>query len=194
MFTFNPPTTKAIQSHDYSTSFLFSPCVSCHQFLWRHKATDWCRSQLHCLVIRSLDKTSEITVWKDAYSVAHFLQHFRTKRKVAGSFLEGGRSIFCWFNPSGVTMAVGSTELLTQINTRGISWGVKAAGAYILKPLPPSPPSCSDCLDVLGTWIFWSHKVLSRPVPGYIFLSERNMTKKKNIWGRISHRVRTCDR
>ena len=33
------------------------------------------------------------------------------------------------YNPSGRTMTPGSTELLTEMNTRNISWGIKAAGA-----------------------------------------------------------------
>jgi len=32
-------------------------------------------------------------------------------------------------NPSGRTMALGSTQLLTEMSTRNISAGVKAAGA-----------------------------------------------------------------
>jgi len=32
-------------------------------------------------------------------------------------------------NHSGRTMAVGSTELLTEISTRSISWSVKGTGA-----------------------------------------------------------------
>jgi hypothetical protein len=32
-------------------------------------------------------------------------------------------------NPSGRIMALGSTQPLTEMSTRGISWGVKAAGA-----------------------------------------------------------------
>jgi hypothetical protein len=58
-----------------------------------------------------------------------------------------------WLNPSGRTMALGSTHPLTDMSTRGISWGIKAAGAYgwqlchlrvptvwkFWKPLPPQP-------------------------------------------------------
>jgi hypothetical protein len=33
-----------------------------------------------------------------------------------------------WHNPVGRTM--GSTQPLTEMSTRNISWGVKAAGAY----------------------------------------------------------------
>jgi hypothetical protein len=32
-------------------------------------------------------------------------------------------------NPSGRTMALGLTQPLTEMSTRNISWGVKAAGA-----------------------------------------------------------------
>jgi hypothetical protein len=37
-------------------------------------------------------------------------------------------------------MALGLTQPLTEMNTRNISWGVKAAGAL--------PPSCADCLEI----------------------------------------------
>jgi len=36
---------------------------------------------------------------------------------------------FYLHNPSGRTMALGLTQLLTEMSTRNISWGVKAAGA-----------------------------------------------------------------
>ena len=38
------------------------------------------------------------------------------------------------FNPSGRTMALGSTQPLTEMSTRNISWGIKAAGAYGWQP------------------------------------------------------------
>jgi hypothetical protein len=36
---------------------------------------------------------------------------------------------FHWHNPVGRTMALGSTQPLTEMSTRNISWVVKAAGA-----------------------------------------------------------------
>jgi hypothetical protein len=36
---------------------------------------------------------------------------------------------FIDINPSDRTMALGSTQPLTEMSTRNISWGVKAAGA-----------------------------------------------------------------
>jgi hypothetical protein len=37
--------------------------------------------------------------------------------------------IFHWLNPSGRTLALESTQPLTEMNTRDITWGEKAAGA-----------------------------------------------------------------
>jgi hypothetical protein len=42
--------------------------------------------------------------------------------KVAGSIH--------WHNPTGRAMVLGSTQHLTEMSTRNISWGVKEAGAY----------------------------------------------------------------
>jgi hypothetical protein len=50
-------------------------------------------------------------------------------QKVAGSIPDGVIGIFHWLNPSSRFMALGSTERLTEMSTRSISWGVKAAGA-----------------------------------------------------------------
>jgi len=37
--------------------------------------------------------------------------------------------IFHWYNPSSRTLALGSTQPLTEMNTKNISWAVKTAGA-----------------------------------------------------------------
>jgi hypothetical protein len=52
-----------------------------------------------------------------------------TSRKVAVSIPNGFTRIFYWLNPSDRTMTPGSTQPLTEISTRNVSWGVKAAGA-----------------------------------------------------------------
>ena len=49
--------------------------------------------------------------------------------KVVGSIPDGVIGIFYWHNPSGRTMDLGSTQPLTEMSSRNISWGVKAAGA-----------------------------------------------------------------
>ena len=43
--------------------------------------------------------------------------------QVAGSIAGGVIGIFQWHNPSGRTMALGSTQPLTEMSTRFISWG-----------------------------------------------------------------------
>ena len=50
-------------------------------------------------------------------------------RKVAGSIPDGVTGIFHCHYSSGRTMALGSTQPLTEMSTSKVSWGVKAAGA-----------------------------------------------------------------
>jgi hypothetical protein len=54
---------------------------------------------------------------------------YKTNSEGRGSIPDGVTGIFHWHNPSGCTMAMGSTQPLTEMSTRNISWGVKAAGA-----------------------------------------------------------------
>ena len=61
--------------------------------------------------------------------MAEWLRYYATNRKVAGSIPDGFIGIFHWYNPSDRTMALGSTQRLTEMSTRSISWGLKAAGA-----------------------------------------------------------------
>jgi hypothetical protein len=57
-------------------------------------------------------------------------QLFVTSRKVAGSIPDGVIWTFHWRNPSGRAMTLGSTQPLTEMSTKDISWGVKAAGSW----------------------------------------------------------------
>jgi hypothetical protein len=57
------------------------------------------------------------------HAVAQWLRHCATNRKVAGSISDGLIGIFHRRNPSGRTMALGSTQFLTEMSTRNISWG-----------------------------------------------------------------------
>ena len=63
--------------------------------------------------------------------------HFGARRSAVGwaTALQVGRTIpdgvigiFHWHNPSGRTMAMGSTQPLKEKSNRNISWKVKAAG------------------------------------------------------------------
>ena len=52
-----------------------------------------------------------------------WLRHCATSRKVAGSIPDGVTGIFHWHYPSGRTMALRSTQPLTEMSTRNVSWG-----------------------------------------------------------------------
>jgi hypothetical protein len=56
-------------------------------------------------------------------AVAQWLRCCPTNRKVAGSTPTGVTGIFHLHNPSDRTMALGSTQPLTEMSTRSISWG-----------------------------------------------------------------------
>jgi hypothetical protein len=63
------------------------------------------------------------------YRGRSWLRHCTTNWKVAGSIPDGVIAIFHWHNPFDRTMALGSTQPVTEISTRNISWGVNAVGA-----------------------------------------------------------------
>ena len=68
--------------------------------------------------------------------VAQWLRCCATSRKVSGSIPDGVIEIFLWHNLSDHTMALGSTQPLTEMSTRWISWG--KCGRYVrLTTLPP---------------------------------------------------------
>jgi len=55
--------------------------------------------------------------------MAQWLRFCATNRKVAGSIPDGVIAIFHWHNPSDCTVALGSTQPLTEMSTRSIFWG-----------------------------------------------------------------------
>jgi len=54
------------------------------------------------------------------FSECHSWHH---SRKVAGSIPDGVIGLFHWNNISGRTMVLGSTQPLTEMSTRDVSWG-----------------------------------------------------------------------
>jgi hypothetical protein len=72
---------------------------------------------------------SVIPNWLWGTAVAQWLRCCATNRKVASSIPDGVIEIFLWHNPSDRTMALGLTQSLTEMSTRRIFLGVKAAGA-----------------------------------------------------------------
>jgi hypothetical protein len=56
-------------------------------------------------------------------AVAQWLRYCATNQKVACSIPDGVMEFFIDINPSDRTMALGSTQPLTEMSTRSISWG-----------------------------------------------------------------------
>ena len=72
-------------------------------------------------------------------TVAQWLRCCATNRKVTGSIPAGVSGFFMTQNPSNCTMALGLTQLLTEMSTRSISWGL---GQPVCK-VDNLPPSCA---------------------------------------------------
>ena len=88
-------------------------------------------------------------------------KHCATSRKVAGSIPDVVTGIFHWHNPSSRTMALELTQPLTEMSTRNIFWGVKAAGAWGWQPYQPSR---ADCFEIWEPHPTGNPQGLSRPV------------------------------
>jgi hypothetical protein len=86
-----------------------------------------------------------------------WLRHYARSRKFADSIPEGVIGIFHWHSPSGRRMALGSTQPLTEMSTKGISWG---KGGRCLKPIVFKSGS-HNLLEPSGP---------SRPVMGLLYL------------------------
>ena len=63
-----------------------------------------------------------------AYAVAYWVEVRLASRKVEGSIPDGVIEIFHCLNPSGRTMALVSTEPLTEMCNREVPWSVEEAG------------------------------------------------------------------
>ena len=86
--------------------------------------------------------------------------------KVVGSIPDGVIGIFHWHNPSGRTVALGSTQPLTEISTRNISWGWRRP---VRKADNLTTFMCRLSWN-LGTSTSWNPQGLCRPVMGLLYL------------------------
>ena len=96
-----------------------------------------------------------------------WLRQCATSQKVAGSIHDGVTGIFHWHNPSGRTMALGSTQPLTEMSTGNISWGVKSGRCVGADNLTTF--MCRLSWN-LGTSASWDPLGLFRPVMGLLYL------------------------
>jgi hypothetical protein len=76
------------------------------------------------------------------------MRHYATNRQVAGSIPDGVIGIFHWHNTFGRAMAPGSTQPLTEMSTRNISWGAGRGKGGRCVGLTNLTPSCADCLEI----------------------------------------------
>jgi hypothetical protein len=105
----------------------FTPMISLH---WRRRQYFPPKRLLHIRINGVTSSIFSVSLW-------HFrgtrwrslLRYCAVSWKVADSMPNGVTGIFHWSNLSGRAMALGLTQLLTDMSTRNISWGVKAAGA-----------------------------------------------------------------
>ena len=75
-----------------------------------------------------------ITEWTSIAFRLSWPRHYGTSRKVEGSIPVSVTEIFDWHYPSGRSMALGSTQNLTERSNSKISWGIKAADAWGWQP------------------------------------------------------------
>jgi len=88
--------------------------------------------------------------------VAQVVETLRHKPEGSGFDSRRGHLL----NPSGRTMAMGSTQPLTEMSARVISWGGGKGGQCVGLT---TFPLCADCLEILAASTSWSFKDLSRP-------------------------------
>jgi len=84
--------------------------------------------------------------------------------------LDGVSGFFIDINPSDRTMALGSTQPLTEMSTRGTSWGKGGRCVRLTTYHHPVPLSRN-----LGTLTSWNPLGLSRPAMGMIYLAFRKI-------------------
>jgi len=83
----------------------------------------WYRSTLHGFERRTDDGTKKNSFMDACNELRSWFRHRATSRKFADSTPDGVTGILHSHNPSGRTMALGWTQLLTEMSTRNIQWG-----------------------------------------------------------------------
>jgi hypothetical protein len=117
---------------------------------------------LFCCCLTLYVVTVMVVMWNE-FSLPNFISGGTRWLQAEGSGFGsrwGSFGIFHWHNRFGRTMALRSTQPLTEMSTRSIVW-VKGGQCVGLRTLPSS---CTDCLKILGVLTSWSPKGLTRPV------------------------------
>jgi len=77
------------------------------------------------------------------HATAQLVETLRYKSESSG--FDSGGVIFHWHNPSGHTIALATTQSLTEMSARNITFGRKGGRCLVLTTLPPS---CAECLEI----------------------------------------------
>jgi hypothetical protein len=132
----------------FVTHFLFSRAYEINYF-WLIRLRwpqTWESKRLAPTVILSFILICMQDMWTGGHAVAHLVEALRRKPEGRGCDSRGAIGIFHWHNPSGCTMALRSSQSLTEISTSNISWERVKGGRCLGSAI--SPPSCADCLEI----------------------------------------------
>jgi hypothetical protein len=102
-----------------------------------------------------------------------WLRHYAKSRKVASSIPDGVTENFHWHNSSGRTMALGSTQPLTEMSTKNTSWG--GGGRWPVRRADNLTTFMYRMSWNVGASNSWNSQGLSRPVMGSVYLFYRNI-------------------
>jgi len=80
---------------------------------------NYCEVLLHSLLRASIEEATDVQFKFSHVSAINW--QCATSRKVVCSFPEGVTAIIPWLNSSNHTVALGSTQFLTEMSTRNIS-------------------------------------------------------------------------
>jgi len=95
------------------------------------------------------------------------LRHCAISRKINSSIPDDVIGIFHWHNPSSRTMALGSTQPITEMSTRKISWG---GGSPPVRRADNLTTFMCRMSWNLRASTSWNPQGLSRPVMGLLYL------------------------
>ena len=114
--------------------FIWDTCEKCHT--WNKfkivRTKEYKLLTLHYTQTTAIAINNQVftAICTPGYTVAQLVEASRYKPEVRGF-----DSRWChWHNPSGRTVALGLAQPLTEMSTRNISWGVKAASAQGWQP------------------------------------------------------------
>ena len=121
-----PSVCEEVSVSQFECNFVLV-CTSTYYKLWMwHAETEYSRQRMDSYLLVFNTHT-----WVNNYPHYRYkrgprwrswLRHCATSQKVAGSIPDGVIGIFRWHNPSGCTVALGSTQPLTEMSTGNISW------------------------------------------------------------------------